>query len=352
MQLASEAINKWGVHRLTTFGKMPEQFPESDYVFHFDAPGQTIFESSTISEGRSSRLLPPSYEEAIFNGENPSRVVVSPVARFETPVGLEQVFIDSQGDNSEGVPLLNKGDKNSESIESISNKPYIHSQDATGQILPPPPSYTISDASFERTKQGVSSDDEKLNIELEALLRFFEAHNDKPEMAVSIRGWHEESRWESVVERGEDGNLHHGSRSTTVEITDFHLNFDVTQFISSHGHIFTIPQKKNQPTKEIRELMEEYLNHKNSLKEIDMKKVVIWEYEGLSKAITATIRHKGFKEKLTISFPLRNHVVAVYANTKLSQLSRNGWSEFKMNIPPGVWFNQNVQTIVDTVRWL
>ncbi|CAG8585513.1 10672_t:CDS:2 [Ambispora gerdemannii] len=386
---------------------MPSDPQNSDYVYHFDAANSSSWPSFSntrqqpntlpIASSSSARPPPPSYEEAISEPELPSRIVLSSVAS-ENVSELIQVVVEppsNSNDNNtrETQPLLSDtrqelksiisatNSKLSEESRSLDNNSNNTSNGEAQQPQFPPPGYSLSDATFERTQEGVFSDDDKLNKESESLFRFFQAHNDKPQMAVSILGYHEESRSEHYFYTDDQGVRQSGTRHYTEQVTDFHLNLEVTEYISDYGKITTVPEK-NKPTKEIKELLEEYIKHKNSLKEIEMRKMVKWEYEGISKAITAAIRSQGYSKYLTISYPLRNHIVTVHSNTKLSRFARHpvtkflcilsclwiiflplSWlykksfknqlrSEFQVNIPAGQWFNQNVQTIVATVRWL
>ncbi|CAG8695533.1 7520_t:CDS:2, partial [Ambispora leptoticha] len=269
---------------------MPSDPQNADYVYHFGAANSSSwFPNFQASSSSSSRLPPPSYEAAISGPELPSRVVLSNAASGHASE-LNQVVVDSPSNDQQ--PQL------------------------------PPPEYSLSDANFKRTQEGVCSDDDKLNKESESLLRFFQAHNDKPQMAVSILGYHQESRTEHYVYTDDQGRQQTGTRQHTQQVTDFHLNLDLTEYISEYGKIITVP-KKDEPAKEVKELLEEYIKHRNSLKEIEMRKVVNWEYESISRAITAAIRSQGYTNYITISYPLRNHIVAVHSNTKLSRFARH-----------------------------
>lgn len=154
---------------------------DSDYVYVFN--GNSTLLNRNNNNNSTTAQPPPSYDEAIAISVNPSSVTITPAARSVTiePPSHEQISIEPlettdniQKSNIEGVPLLSQVDMNSYNNGSSSNNP--------------PPEYTISDAEFETSDQGVTSLDSKINNEVESLYRFFIAHNDRPRMAVKIHG--------------------------------------------------------------------------------------------------------------------------------------------------------------------
>ncbi|CAB4397525.1 hypothetical protein RhiirA5_448939 [Rhizophagus irregularis] len=377
--------------------------------------------TNSIRQQSNNNSQPPSYEEAIQQSLNPSTVNIAPLARptvIHHP--LDQVIIPDESqpllsdpeiledsnylersnnnitttDNNNNDIIKNRFDDSNPDDEiqelggpssSGSNLPISNERSIPGvhygnDGIPPPPEYSLSDAIYERDINGVTSHDPKLNSEPESLLRFFMEHNDKPEMAIKVHGYHTEVVDESYTSTDSDGNRTVHYQSRTVEITDFNFTLDLTEHISTNGIIRTI--SKNNKQKDILELLNEYVKNENTLKNIEMKKVVIWDYESLTKAISTVIRQQGYRSDLRITFPLRNHFVRVESDHKFAKFARNIWtkilcfitclwiiffpilwlyrnsfknqirSDFVMNISEKDWFDRNVNSIVTNVRWL
>ncbi|CAG8515905.1 8747_t:CDS:2 [Funneliformis caledonium] len=358
-------------------------------------------------EQTSPTVQPPSYEEAIQRSLNPSTVNIAPLARStinyqplnrvvisddesqpllsnsEHDIREEPNHVDgiastshdhdnhnnklmdviseeeiqnynnsilrgpSSSSSSLGVPLANLSSSNERSI------PQVFGVYGENDGIPPPPEYTLSDATYERNINGITSHDPKLNSEPESLLRFFMGHNDKPEMAIKIHGYHMETQDDSYTSRDSDGNTTVHYQTRTVEVTDFNFTFDLTEHISINGIIHTIPNKNNK-RKDVMELLNEYVKHGNRLKNIEMKKVVIWDYESLTKAISTVIRQQGYRNDLRITFPLRNHIIRVESDHKFARNSFKNQirSNFFMHVSERDWFDRNVDSIVANVRWL
>ncbi|CAG8517957.1 5475_t:CDS:2 [Gigaspora rosea] len=380
---------------------MSEMTDNSDYVFVFSATNSRHSDSSStsiIQQNTVSTAL-PSYEEAVRNSVNPTSVVITPAARSVSQ-SLEEILVlpeENQEIVSEHTPLLidNTTDSDIDKSNHISNKSHQNNNDGNSStnrtitsigtsapaMLPPPPEYSLSDASYKTSAEGVTSFDYKLNRDAESLYRFFVARNDKPQMAITIMGYHTESKDDSYYTVDSEGNSRRVDQSTNVEVVDFKFTLDLSDYILPTGVIYTI-QRLNHPPIEIMQILKEYVEHKNLLKEIEMRKVVIWDYETLTRAISSTIRQQGFRDDIRITYPLRNHIVKVQSDHKLAHFLRNPWvkfisiitclwiilwpiswlykktfknqlrSNFQMSISPGEWFQNNIELIISNVRWL
>ncbi|CAG8675336.1 5762_t:CDS:2 [Dentiscutata heterogama] len=350
----------------------------SDYVFVFSATNTRHSDSSSTSliQQTTANTTLPSYEEAVRNSVNPSSIVITPVARSVSQ-SLEEVLVfpeENQEIVSEHAPLLpdNTTGSSTDKSNHISNKgnQYNHDDNSSTNrtitssvgtsvpaMMPPLPEYSLSDASYKTSTEGVTSFDHKLNTDAESLYRFFVARNDKPQMAIT--GYHTESIDDSYYTTDSDGNSRRVDQSRNVEVIDFKLTIDLSNYILPTGVMYTIP-KKNHPPVEIMQILREYVEHENLLKEIEMRKVVIWDYESLTRAISSTIRQQGFRNDIRITYPLRNHIVKVQSDHKLAHFLRNPWkkfknqlrSDFQMSISPSDWFQNNIELIISNVRWL
>ncbi|CAG8577382.1 3659_t:CDS:2 [Diversispora eburnea] len=350
---------------------------DSDYVYVFTR-SPTLFNNRNHNNNNNIIPPPPSYEEAIAISINPSSVNITPAARSAMNE-LEQISIshNETTDNNpksnfeciEDVPLLNQFDVNNYNIGSSSD----HNCNL-------PPEYTVSDAEFETSDQGVTSLDSKINSEVESLHRFFIAHNDKPQMAIKIHGYYTNYETENYSYTDSNGQIKTSSRTKEIEVTDFKFTFDLTNYITPYGKLHIIPNKKYL-NMDIMEFLREYVENKNLLKEIEMRKVVIWDYDSLTKAISSVIRQQGYNNTLRITYPIRNYIVKVQSDHKFSKLMKSKWfnilciisclwiilwpltwlykksykdqlrSDFQINISPRDWFQANVENIISNVQW-
>jgi hypothetical protein len=182
--------------------------------------------TNNIRQQNNSNSQPPSYEEAIQQSLNPSTVNIAPLARptvIHQPLNQivipdesqpllsdPEILVEGSNDNitTSNINIVkNKfdGPNPEEEIQdlggtssSVSNFIPILNERSIPEVhygndgIPPPPEYSLSDATYERDINGVTSQDPKLNSEPESLLRFFMEHNDKPEMAIKIHGNYEQ----------------------------------------------------------------------------------------------------------------------------------------------------------------
>ena len=123
-------------------------------------------QTTTLASSSSTRPLLPSYDEALASEDTPS---------LYNSIGENQSLI--QADYS----------KTSHTDTNVVVDIYGQ-ESAVADELSAPPAYSLSDASYERSTKGVVSYDPKINQEVESLHRFFLAHNDMPEMAITVHG--------------------------------------------------------------------------------------------------------------------------------------------------------------------
>ncbi|CAG8781794.1 36368_t:CDS:2, partial [Racocetra persica] len=279
---------------------------DTDYVFvfiatdtrHSDTSSTSLIQenfghpsSYWASGSNTANTALPSYEEAVRNSVNPTNVIITPIASSVSQ-SLEEILVfqdENQEIVSEHTPLL---PNNTSGFVGTS----------IPAMIPPPPEYSLSDASYKTSAEGVTSFDHKLNTD----------------------GYHTESRDDSYYTVDSDGNSHRTNQSTNVEVVDFKLTLDLSDYILPTGVIYTIP-KKSHPPQGVMQVLREYIEHKNLLKEIEMRKIVIWDYESLTRAISSTIRQQGFRNDLRITYPLRNHIVKVQSDHKFAHFVRNPW---------------------------
>ncbi|KAG0344786.1 hypothetical protein BG004_004170 [Podila humilis] len=188
----------------------------------------------------------------------------------------------------------------------------------------------ISIAEFKRTSKGVESTDPILEHDAYQLYRYFIAHNDRPEMYALITGYHVEYR--QTVTTDSDGKAHRTTTSTNVE--DFRIEFDLTPFVSPRGVVFTTPTAAateatattgQHPS--LRSVFEEHAKDDNEFKEMHMKKVVKWDYGELTRAIVHAVRYTHYQHHVEVSFPLQNDRVKVSSSSSLAKFMRSYWTK-------------------------
>nr|CAG8528734.1 1375_t:CDS:2 [Entrophospora candida] len=327
---------------------------DSDYVFVFSGSDARHYQNnnnrylsnivSSSSNDPNSQLQqqsPPSYEEAIRNSINPTHMTACPCPAInhdpsERNIQSSNEIVVAVTEN-ENRHLLNNENKGTNYCYGSSKTPSSPEGDEENMLSPP--EYTVSDINFERSPEGVVSCDSKLNREPESLYRFIIEHNDKPEMAIKIHGYHHE-------EASQIGDSHNMPQDRRV--TDFLITLDLTEFILPNGRIYS-----NDSNVEVMEIINEYVNHKNKLKEIIMKKVIIWDYESLTRAISTIIRQR-YRHHIEITYLRKNHIVKVQSDHKFSRFTENRLtkSDFYMSISPRDWYHQNINLILANIKWL
>ncbi|KAF9897227.1 hypothetical protein BX616_005969 [Lobosporangium transversale] len=234
----------------------------------------------------------------------------------------------------------------------------------------------ISIADFKQTKRGTESCDMVLEDPYQ-LYRYFVAHNDRPTMHVVIAGHHIEKH--ETFETDSDG--HRKPVTRNVRVDDFKIDFDLTPYISPRGTLYTAPDPKTGKTLTIREALEQYAEDENPFKEMHMHKMVAWDFEELTRAITHAIRSVHYRYTIEVSYPCTNNVVIAKSSAPLAVFMRNGWtkafcflslvgiifyparelykkvkdkilkSEFEMTISTRDFYTQNYWSIVDQVQY-
>ncbi|CAG8642432.1 13575_t:CDS:2, partial [Acaulospora colombiana] len=275
----------------------------SNYMATADSTNvRSLSNNYDVRQATSNAAPPPSYEEAIADSVNPSTFTITPVAQSVNVRPPEQILVipndasrgegmqnDYSGTETDRSKLLSNDEVNrDEGGTSYSREAPF--QVPSGYETSSPPEYTMSDANFHVSDRGVTSSDPKLNNEAESLYRFFIAHNNKPQMAVSIHGYHSEWQDETYTYVDQNGDTKFATRSKHVEVTDFKYTCDLTDYIFPNGEVHIIDKENCKMN--IMDLLKEYVENRNILKEIEMRKVVLWDYESLTKAISSAIRRQ------------------------------------------------------------
>ncbi|CAI2178535.1 16963_t:CDS:2, partial [Funneliformis geosporum] len=272
-------------------------------------------ETSTLSlPTQTIRQL--NYDDALRVSHSASLSIINPIARSAN-IQLEEVSVHDEKKNKESPVtspnLYGTKTKNSNGIDDYFNK-FSGKNDDKSAIKT---SQTLTNDKFKLKKNefGIYSKDSKLNNDSKELYKFFMSHNDKPEMSITIHGYHTEEKDGTIrVVNGSNSYDYEKNDVDVVEVTDFDFTIDLSDHILPKGEINTIPSKDDddydiKEGKDINQVLEEYCKNNNRSKEIEMRKVIIWDFEKLTKAIAQVIRQQTYYNNIKIHYPLRNNIV-------------------------------------------
>ncbi|CAG8788461.1 10338_t:CDS:2, partial [Dentiscutata erythropus] len=271
---------------------------------------EDINDSEIIDEVNAA---PPTYEEAITSRDLEDNIPSTSFSTFSRSAAANlhaiEEMLSSNNSTSERHPLL--GNKNNSpynlfgrSYGGSSNQSTSSNQYMTFPL--PRGSYINHEFDYEVLQGGVVSCDPQLSRDSESLYRFFTEHNDKPEMAIIIYGYH--------TRKG-------GNNRKNAEITDFRFTLDLTEFVSSVGELRAYPNE-NKPDMGFMDVLEEYIRRDSGLKSIEMHKIVYWDYSYLTQSIISIIRDQGYQHEIRITYPQRNQLILVQSDNALAQFTR------------------------------
>ncbi|KAI8087990.1 uncharacterized protein B0P05DRAFT_584700 [Gilbertella persicaria] len=294
---------------------------EANYYYSYSSPpvqGSTT-SAPTEPSGKNSAQL-PSYDQATEHASSSS----------ETYHAVDGYILDS---SAMQMPMPNTttsdyGPYNS-TIEN--DAPLLAEHEDNNQFMgrPPPPNYSIHQAKYEIVRDGVVSRDSHINQDGEALLQFLYQHNKAPYLIIHFHGYHEETVWTMETTRNRDGEEVTERVPTTRQIDDFKFDIDCSAEVSPVCHgIYVLPDAKTGEQKAVRQLCEDYVRSQNALKELKLTKEIHWDFNNLTRALTAAIRDSGYFEHINITYTLENNEIVVKTDEKISQLMDNKYIRF------------------------
>ena len=167
--------------------------------------------------------------------------------------------------------------------------------------------------------QGIKSCDERLQTSVDELLLFFNTHNSRPLVGCAVEGWHHETRHRRVRVEDGDGKHHYKTETYVEKVTDFQYKIDLTSFVYPFGYIVSVDENKLS----VPQLCQKFVDDKNLLKSLQMKKEVHFDFKQLHAMVYGYIRSLGWRRGLTVSFPQANNSVRVYNENMLSEMWEN-----------------------------
>ncbi|CAO3590434.1 unnamed protein product [Absidia cylindrospora] len=297
--------------------------------------------------------------------------------RSLTPIAPDHSLADSTGnyDDNEGdqEPLLNAYGQQEHQI--INLQPFQH------ENLSPPPNYSQYDAQYQTNKTGLLSRDRHLNHDGEALAQFFQQHNIPPHMKIRFYGYHDETYYKSKNVRDKHDNWKEQQTPVTKRVKDFNFDLDCSDLVSHQcQRVYVLPDPKTGQIKTVRQLCDDYVREANQFKEIQLTKVIHWDYAKLTQAFTTAIRGHGYYHHVAISYELTDHIITIKTDSKLSKMADHWavrlffyitflfiftwpylWfsrkkfgdatlkSEWKMNSTEREWYDQHIQQVLNQI---
>ncbi|KAI9291564.1 hypothetical protein K502DRAFT_352861 [Neoconidiobolus thromboides FSU 785] len=230
---------------------------------------------------------------------------------------------------------------------------------------------------IEISQSGVLSHDERLNQDPILLKNFIYTHNVKPEMKIHIEGKRKES-YEATEVYYENNEKKERQVKMTRHIIDFSKVFDLTNYISQRGEIYSTNRAEDSEFK-LEQEINNYIQSEATLKEFKLIKEVIWDYDLLAKKIKKVLRMEGYRHKICIYYTFNRKEIIIrkknWINTfinnplfvalnvvslafivtwPLSTIFKETYcdslkSKFTMNISTNTWFQKNLFDIKEII---
>ncbi|CAG8531430.1 4676_t:CDS:2, partial [Scutellospora calospora] len=199
---------------------------------------------------------PPTYEEAITSRDLEDNIPTTSFSSFSRSAAANlhaiEEMLSSNQSTSERHPLLNKNNRPYNLFGRLYSEPQssVNQSTSSNQYMTFPLPRGSYEFEYEVLQGRIISCDPQVSKDSDSLYRFFNEHNDKPEMAIIIYGYHTRNT---------------GKKNT--EITDFRFTIDLTEFVSPVGEL-----RANKPDMNFMEVLEDYVRRDGVLKSIEMHK--------------------------------------------------------------------------------
>ncbi|OMJ29821.1 hypothetical protein AYI69_g659 [Smittium culicis] len=115
--------------------------------------------------------------------------------------------------------------------------------------------------------------------------------------------------------------------------TDFKFNIDLTKHLISTNqlHRFQYNRMVSEPA---HLLLSRFAESKRSLKQLQIEKIVHWNYQNAKTSIMTAIYNMGYKGFLEISFPINEHVVTIDNRSSANIFDRRSYFSSLYNFSP------------------
>ncbi|KAG0166212.1 hypothetical protein DFQ28_007619 [Apophysomyces sp. BC1034] len=266
-------------------------------------------------------ICPPSYEEAVPLSRHAGHRVTSTASDDILPYNATHDI--QPHDDESSVPLL-----------QVVVDQNLHQEQTRNSSRTVP---------YQVQKDTIVSYDQQINEDGLALAQFLHEHNTPPQMKIKFRGYHRATHFKSRTAHDREGNLVIEERKPkTKQVEDFNFEVDCSYYISPTCQGLYGP--KNISTghqKSLDEVCEEYVLKQGRLRELEVTKVVDWNYIELTQALTAAIRSGGYKHNLVVTYEMKESKITI----------KSGASPFT-NIASSTWvYVACITTMLFLIAW-
>ncbi|KXS22573.1 hypothetical protein M427DRAFT_27094 [Gonapodya prolifera JEL478] len=152
------------------------------------------------------------------------------------------------------------------------------------------------------------------------LLKYFltlRDSQDRPQLIVRVMGSH--------IDKDANGHHHTNHQEHQRTVTDFDIMMDASNYISPQWSQMVALQAYDPtralrvvPTKTIAEVLGEFTRSENLLKEIHLRKQVLWDFDQLTPAIVVAVRSTGYGGHISVTYPTHKDRVTAKAPNSLA----------------------------------
>ncbi|KAJ1855158.1 hypothetical protein GGH12_003742 [Coemansia sp. RSA 1822] len=184
---------------------------------------------------------------------------------------------------------------------------------------------------YKRTAKGYSSNDWWLNADARALRRFISECNERPRVSIEVVGSHTEERVvESINTDSRTGNERMQRMTSTSRdtVVDFRFSLELTPFIHEKGTLHMTRAPSDPEPVDIDQFLQNYVATDNVLKQLQVTKKAIWDYDTVRTEITRVIKSTGYPHSVHITFPMGNDCIKIKSNSVVSRVWRHPVTSF------------------------
>ncbi|KAJ2152177.1 hypothetical protein IWW43_001985 [Coemansia sp. RSA 1935] len=264
----------------------------------------------------SAPPLPPSYDDVISS--------------MHSEAGTSQAALDPAHTQGETGPFG----------KALSPRPSEEHQPLITYSPPLPGTYRDADTmssrdffaslEYKRTGKGYSSNDWWLNTNVCALRRFINECNERPRVSVEVVGSHTEERVTETIStdsRNPNDRMQRMTSTSRDTVVDFRFSLELTPFIHSKGTLHMTHTPGSEPM-DIDEFLQTYVETDNVLKQLQVTKKAIWDYDAVRTEITKLVKSTGYPHSVHITFPMGNDCIKIKSHSVVSRVWRHPVTSF------------------------
>ncbi|KAI8335925.1 hypothetical protein BC941DRAFT_429759 [Chlamydoabsidia padenii] len=312
---------------------------QHDFYYSFTSPPSITSETPSappfdqVVPDDASTCSPPDYDEAIRSLDPDMPSSAPPANKSELTGYIRDESIPcfnpaaSSSNTTNSKPTHDTGDYDGfddHGIDDDDQGPLLQEHQWPVQEHNSPPTYSVYHAKYQVNQSGVLSRDHHLNNDGEALAQFLQQHNIPPRLKIKFYGYHDETHYRTRKTHDKDGHWQEERQPVTKRVDDFNFTIDCSDSVSTECQgLYVLPDPKSGCIKTVRQLCDDYVRETNQLKELQLTKVIDWDYARLTRAFTAAIRAHGYHHSICISYELTRQTITIKTDSLVSQMSDN-----------------------------